>query len=243
MTTAVDPVAVAGLDVPFLRHQVDPARVRGAWRLGAAVVLEQEPHLPGADGSVVMALGPPADVAPLAAEVAGTIAAPWRVSVEEASLSSLPGAWQPASPARWHGMLTREPAASSYDEGVAVLEIDDAAAIDAVLDEAQPSAHARPGSPGIECWLGVHDGSGLVAAGALVRMPDGTGHLRAVSVLPSARGRGLGLALSAALTRRALAGSSGVATLGVYADNAVAIGMYERLGYEVVHRFASGPPA
>lgn len=237
--TAVDPVAVTAYDAPFLRHQVDPRRVLGAWRLGDAVVLEQEAHQPAARGRVATVLGPPDDVAVLAAAVAREVAVPWRLAVEEPSLASLPEAWRPASVDRWHWMLTR---VAPEAPQVAVVEVTDAAAIDAVLDEAQPSAHARPGSPGIECWLGVRDGSGLAAVGALVRMPDGTGHLRAVSVLPSARGRGLGRAVSAALTRRALAGASGVATLGVYVDNAVAIGLYRQLGYEVAHSFAAGCP-
>lgn len=241
MTLAVDPVAVTAYDAPFLRHQVDPRRVLGAWRLGGAVVLEQQPHQPGADGCVVTAIGPPEDVAELAVQVAPLVAAPWRVSVEEPALASLPEAWRPATVDRWHWMLARELPASS-DPGLGVVEVHEAAEIDAVLDDAQPTAHARPGSPGIECWLGVRDGGRLVAVGALVRMPDRTGHLRAVSVLSSARGRGLGRVVSAALTQRALTGGSGVATLGVYADNAVAIGLYRSLGYAVVHRFASGSP-
>ncbi len=47
--------------------------------------------------------------------------------------------------------------------------------------------------------------------------------------------------LSAALTLRALDGGSGVATLGVYADNLPAVAVYRRLGYDVLHTFASGP--
>ena len=99
----------------------------------------------------------------------------------------------------------------------------------------------HPGMPDIECWLGVRSEGRLVGVGAVARQADGTGHLRAVTVLPSLRGQGLGTGLSAALTARALAGRSGVATLGVYVDNDTAVALYRRLGYAVVHTFVSGP--
>ena len=79
----------------------------------------------------------------------------------------------------------------------------------------------------------------LVAAGALNRQHDGTGQLRGITVLPSEERRGLGRLVSTALTRRALAGASGTASLGVYTDNAPAIRLYERLGYRTVHTFRS----
>ena len=71
-------------------------------------------------------------------------------------------------------------------------------------------------------------------------MVDGTLHLRGVTVLPRARGRGLGRRVSAALTDHALTHGSGVATLGVYVDNAPALRIYRDLGYRVVHTFSSG---
>ena len=113
--------------------------------------------------------------------------------------------------------------------------------VDALLDEAAPDSHARPGTPGVEAWLGVRDDDGtLVGVGAVVRQPDGTGHLRAVTVLEHARGRGLGRELSTAMTRRAMRGP-GVASLGVYLDNEPALRIYRGLGYEVAHSFSSGP--
>jgi ribosomal protein S18 acetylase RimI-like enzyme len=79
----------------------------------------------------------------------------------------------------------------------------------------------------------------LTGVGAVERMHDGTGHLRGVTVRPAYEGRGLGRALSAALTRLAIV-PTGVATLGVYTDNARAIGLYTSLGYGVAHTFTSG---
>ena len=116
----------------------------------------------------------------------------------------------------------------------------DADEIDALLDvaprtrsPARDTAASRPG------WASAP--AGLVAVGALLRQPDGTGHLRAVTVLPECADVGSAAAVGAALTRARFDGGSGVATLGVYVDNAPAVAIYRRLGYEVAHTFASGP--
>jgi ribosomal protein S18 acetylase RimI-like enzyme len=223
---------------PFVRHQVDPAAVTSVWAADGAVVVEGGRPLPGRTGRVVWALGAEEPLRALAARVAGKIGAPDRVSVEAASLAALPVAWRQSTTKRWHWMLTRQ---QPGPVDLPVVEVTDHDEVDALLDEANPDAHARPGMPDIECWLGVRSGGRLLGVGAVSRQADGTGHLRAVTVLPSQRGQGLGTGLSAALTARALAGGSGVATLGVYVDNDAAVGLYRRLGYAVLHTFASGP--
>lgn len=223
---------------PFVRHQVDPEAVTSVWESRGAVVVEGGRRLPGRTGQYVFALGPEEPLRELAGRVAGRIELPSRVSVEAASLAALPAAWRQATTKRWHWMLTRT-APAPVD--LPVEEVEDPDEVDSLLDEANPDAHARPGMPDIECWLGVRSEGRLVGVGAVARQADGTGHLRAVTVLPSLRGQGLGTGLSAALTARALAGRSGVATLGVYVDNDTAVALYRRLGYAVVHTFASGP--
>ena len=59
------------------------------------------------------------------------------------------------------------------------------------------------------------------------RLPDLTG----ITVLARLRGPGLGLAVTAYLTRQAVA-EAGVCTLGMYSHNAVARGLYLALGYD-----------
>ena len=222
LTTATD---------PFVRHQLDPARTQRAWVHGEAVL---------AATTALVGLGPAADLDPLLAEAAPLAPARPRVMVEEASYAALPAAWRPRQPRTWHWMLTRRPAPPAPTDPV-VVEVDDPAEVDAVLDAGNPGSHARPDTPGIEAWLGIRDGEGcLLAVGALARQADGTGHLRGVTVRPGHTGRGLGRVLSAALTQRALAGRSRTATLGVYTDNAPALAVYARLGYRTLHTFASG---
>jgi predicted GNAT family acetyltransferase len=64
--------------------------------------------------------------------------------------------------------------------------------------------------------------------------------LASVATRSDHRGRGLGGAVTAWVTRRLLEEGSPRVTLGMYSDNEVARRVYLRLGYAVVHRFTSG---
>jgi GNAT superfamily N-acetyltransferase len=229
------------VDDPFVRHHMDPRHTRRAWALGRAVVVDGTRARPRdvVAGPVYTCLGPVDDLAELMGKVAASQPVPWRLSVETAAYDEVPAEWRQRTHHRWHWMTT----AVAPRTVPAAEVVEDAREIDAVLGLANPDSFARPGTDGVDAWLGVRapDDGRLLAVGAVLRMSDRTGHLRGVSVLPAERGRGLGTGLSAALTARALAGGSGVATLGVYTDNAAAMTIYERLGYAVAHTFASGP--
>jgi ribosomal protein S18 acetylase RimI-like enzyme len=178
--------------------------------------------------------------------LARTAPRPWRVSVEQPALP--PASWVLSSTHLWHWMATtgRVPTGSRWR--VETLDgVRDAVEIDELLDAANVDSLARPGQPGVEVWMGIREmarhASRLLAAGALQRMHDRTLHVRGVSVLPETRGAGAGRALSAALTNYALGHGSTLATLGVYADNRVAVRLYESMGYRTVHTFISGDVA
>jgi GNAT superfamily N-acetyltransferase len=230
--------ALTWVDDPFVRHQLDLSGVEAVWRHGDALVGRGGRPRHDATGPVFTAFGPADSLAPLMAEVAGEAAPAYRVTVVAHAAAHLPLKWRHRDPHRWHWMLTRSMPPGA---GLPVEEVDAPDEVEALLDVAQPDAHARPGTRGIESWLGIRERGELLAVGALLRQPDGTGHLRAVSVHPDHRGRGIGRGLSAALTRRALAGRSGVATLGVYTDHVPALATYTRLGYTTGHTFVSGP--
>lgn len=229
---------VATYDDPWVRHQTDPEAVVRAYVDGPAAVVSVRNRLPGGSGTMAVALGPTDALDRLFGEVAAIAPAPGRLILPSAALGVVPDAWRPDPVREWHWMLTTtvpdEPAE-------ALVEVTEAPDIDALLDAHQPDAHSRPGSPNVEVWLGIRDDGRLVAVGALRRHPDGTGNLGAITVDAEVRGGGLGTALSAGLTRRALDGPSATATLGVYTDNAPAIAIYRKLGYEVVHTFVAGP--
>jgi ribosomal protein S18 acetylase RimI-like enzyme len=225
---------------PFVRHQVDPDAAKRAWVNRRATVISGGRGRPRevVAGPVYTCIGPVEDLEPLMRHVAEIAEPAWRVTNVTEADAAVPPSWRRPRAHRWHWMLTRiEPPAALAEQVEAVADVEE---IDAVLDAANADSFARPGAPGIELWAGVRDAGRLVGVGALMRLPDGTGHLRGVGVLPSARGRGIGTAISAALTLRGFANGSDLCTLGVYTDNAAAIAMYERLGYSTVHTFTSG---
>jgi len=229
---------------PFVRHQMTTDSVRGIWRLGDAMVVDQhrDRHGRHVADPVLFCFGTAVELAPLLSEVSGTLPSlPSRLSIEEHAEPALPRRSQHAKASRWDAMWTdRAPEPVPGEDQVELVEDDDE--VNALLDRANPDTHGRPGDPGMRAWLGVREGAELVAVGALSTVVvTGIAHLRGVSTLPRLRGRGLGTAVSARLTRLGLDTVSPLVTLGVYTDNAAAISVYRRLGYHHDRSFVSGP--
>ena len=223
---------------PFVRHQLTTDSVRGIWRLGDSMVVDQSRDRYGrhVTDPVVFCFGTADELAPLLCEVSRTLPSlPSRLSIEAHAEPALPRRWQHAQASRWDAMWTdRQPEPVPGEDRVAVVSDDDE--VSALLDRANPNTHGRPGDPGMRAWVGV------VAVGALSTVVvTGIAHLRGVSTLPRLRGRGLGTAVSARLTRMGLDLVSPLVTLGVYTDNAAAISVYRRLGYHHDRSFVSGP--
>lgn len=123
-----------------------------------------------------------------------------------------------------------------------VIELDDVA--DAAEINAFSSRHNRriwspAGTGRVARWCGLRDHAGVLAAvGGAEREASGAPHLVGIVTDTALRGRGLGTAVSAALTRWAVA-ETGVATLGMYSDNVGARRVYERLGYRTARAWHS----
>jgi ribosomal protein S18 acetylase RimI-like enzyme len=110
----------------------------------------------------------------------------------------------------------------------------------ALLAEANPDADALPGDGRVVRWLGIPGGDGaLLACAADTSAVAGVGHLSSIAVHPSARGRGLGRAVTAGVVRLMAEEGCDVVTLGVYAVNAPGTALYDALGAGR-HRFTSG---
>ncbi|MBC7291242.1 MAG: GNAT family N-acetyltransferase, partial [Actinotalea sp.] len=151
----------------------------------------------------------------------------------------------------WDWLLTEAPPAPVAGED-AVVRLDPRAEGGAVADclaEANPGTTADPTGPHEAAWVGVRDDDGrlLGVFGAQVRGgADDTGfswHLHGLGVRPAARGRGLGAALTAVLTRAGFAAGAQWVSLGMYADNDAARRIYHRLGYVTLAEFSSYGPA
>jgi GNAT superfamily N-acetyltransferase len=138
----------------------------------------------------------------------------------------------------WEWMWTATAPPAHPD--VVVLGPGDHDAIAVLLAAASPRHSARIGGDDVVRWAGVRDAAGrLVACAAHTEHVPGVPHLASVATHPSVRGRGLGAAVTGALTRWALEAGAPVVTLGMYSDNAVARRMYARLGFRCTHRWSS----
>lgn len=196
--------------------------------------------------SYLSALGEPAAVAGLVGELLPELPARQRVTLPRGTAALLP-AWVGLSrgAADWDFRWLPEPPPPQPGEDLVVDDVDDAA-VGGLLSEASPRASALPGDAKVRRWWGVPDGRNgragrLLACAADTSAATGVGHLSSITVHPSVRGQGLGKAVTAALTRRLFEDGCDVVTLGTYADNTPARGLYDALGFRDEHRFTSGP--
>lgn len=107
----------------------------------------------------------------------------------------------------------------------------DAPAMLELVAAAQPGPFG-PRTPELGRYLGIREGGRLVAmAGERLRVP-GHVELSAICVHPDARGKGHGAALTRSLMRHAFACGERP-FLHVRPDNAAALALYRRLGFEI----------
>ena len=139
----------------------------------------------------------------------------------------------------WEWMWTTTAPPPAPGESILIdLGADDLPQVQRLLEVGNPTTHARPGQHGDQRWVGVrHDGQ-VVGCAVMERTGAGRPHLAGITVHPSRRGLGLGLAMTAHLTRVAV-GADGVCTLGMYASNDVARRLYHGLGYVTAHAWCS----
>ncbi|SCG60605.1 FR47-like protein [Micromonospora echinaurantiaca] len=223
-----DAILAAAGHHPYARHALwRGGRPRGWQRDGALVWL-----LPADHGPAGGALG----AATAAVEVAARLAAAGALT---------PGQWlhlPRLAPAALDGRLavdrqdewdfqwtTSAPPPQPDEERVVRLTEADHPALAELIDRAFPSTTSRPGDPRVVDWYGIRDGDRLVACGA-DRSRGDIGFLAGLTVAPDRRGRGLGAALTAGMTRALFADHDTVA-LGVYTANVGAVRLYRRLGF------------
>ncbi|WP_392541882.1 GNAT family N-acetyltransferase [Oryzobacter telluris] len=115
-----------------------------------------------------------------------------------------------------------------------VVELDPTARdeAEAFLAHHSPTTHGQPFARPGQRWVAVRDpGDGaLVAVGGCEPSQAGTPTLAGIAVAGHRRGEGWGAAVTARLTRDAVA-TTGACALGMFADNDVARRLYLRLGF------------
>lgn len=123
-----------------------------------------------------------------------------------------------------------------------LVQLDDGADATEIAEfsaEHSPTAEGEPGTGLTDLWLGIRDAhGGMIAVGAMQRLPSSVPYLAGIVTHTAHRGRGLGAAVTAGLTRAGLA-DSGVCALSMYSDNPIARRTYEKLGYRTAWAWAS----
>lgn len=220
---------------PFLRWEVDPAEPLQAWAdddRGTIGLIRRSHRW----GNSLVVLGEVAAARRTAADL---------LSVLDVRGLTLPraGDEDPSSPGCWDWMWTTTAPPSQPGEE-ALVRLDDPDEVAALLAEASPRHSRGPYDPSSWGWFGLRDPDGsLIACGTVELIGPDIPHLASIATRPDRRGRGLGATVTAGLTRRALAEGSPAVTLGVYADNAVARRLYQRLGFRLEWQFSSGDAA
>lgn len=213
-----------------------------AWRCGRAVLATRRTTW---RGTGVLVLGPPDDVAALAAHVVEdgplTRTGARSATVERSSFAAF-AQHVPLDETGgdWEWMCTfASPARAAAEDRLEPLSRDDETEIRALLVLANSRTEARPFETADQTWVGARDRHGaLVACGVRGPGPTGIPALAGITVAPTHRRTGLGVAVTARLTRDAVA-ETGACVLGMYSDNDVARRVYLGLGYGHVHAFRS----
>lgn len=225
---------------PFIRYDIPEPLEHPAWALREAVALPRQTHTRRLG---LLVLGPPFD----AGELVGAMAAEGLhppdltgVTVQRGSLEAVAARLPVADGNEWEWMCAATaPPRTAAEDVVVPLSEEDLADVSALLAKANPRTDARPFEYPGQVWVGVRDHAGrLLACG--VRETNNAGYpiLLGITVSPDHRGTGLGLAVTAHLTRAAVL-EAGVCTLGMYSDNDVARSVYHGLGYSGDHRWSS----
>ncbi|MGI5228310.1 GNAT family N-acetyltransferase [Actinoallomurus sp. CA-142502] len=204
-----------------------------AWRSGDGRAVAFTGY--DAEGRVrsLVGLGPRDETAELVSAVHGELPEDVRVIVPRGTPLEL------TQPSDWNfraafGAPPPQPAEA------AVAWCDDEDAVRDLLTLVSPGTSAWPGDPKVRRWAGIRRDGRLLACLADTSAADGVGHVSAIAVHTEARGRGLGPSITAWAMRRFFAEARDVVTLGVYADNAVGLRMYDRLGFTVDRALTTG---
>lgn len=229
---------------PFTRTDLSPGLIPPGLHLtGTRAVAWAQPWSDGRLGVVL--LGDRADVADLVAADATHVwlgsQAPDHVTCPVEAYDVVQSALGLRGGNAWDRMWTTTPPPVLRAEADVRWHDGDDDELTAFVRAHNPRPHALPGQHPGQRWAVVREGDHLVACGCTEPGNTEAPLIAGVVVDEAQRGRGLGAAVTAYLTREALT-RAGACTLGVFPDNDHARGLYERLGYRIGLRARTGFP-
>ncbi|HEX8003976.1 MAG TPA: GNAT family N-acetyltransferase [Mycobacteriales bacterium] len=237
-TAGTAPVAAPAALLAALPGDLLLAQLAAVWRDGlswsardGAVALQ---HLFG-DEPEWCVVGDPGGAYHLACDLAGELPAARDVSVPRVTGTRLLAeGWTERE--GWAFRATRVPPGLPV-EGVAWLPPEADGEVRELLAVAFPDASLPVGHPNVRRWAGLRRDGRLVAVAADATVAEGLGFLASIATAPDVRGTGAGAAVTAWATAE-LVREHGACGLWHMAGNAVASGLYARLGYSDDHRMA-----
>lgn len=260
LSTRSDVVAAAGDDI-YVRSSLPLADNITAWRSNGGVAWFSRARWRAGAGWLTVVGDPKVVPALVDAGVSASPGLVTGVTVPTSALPLLPPPLRPVAYNLWDWFWTAVPPPDQPGESsVGWAAPGEEPAIEALLHSDSPRHSARPGEPEALRWCVVRNSdlgdpvdsahsagvasTRLVACAAHIEYVPGVPHLASIVTRREHRGRGLGAAISAWLTRQILAEGAPLVTLGMYADNGTARRLYHRLGYTDSQHFASGrlPP-
>jgi GNAT superfamily N-acetyltransferase len=228
----------------YLRIQTDGRDLAAGTVRGGCVGFTTRHWTLDTDWSTVLGTHPDAIASIAAGLIATSEAAGHRTSgltisrVGVAAVSARTG-WLPQGD--WDWWLTHAAPGEVPGEELVVHLAPDDPRLNPLLSVWSPRRSVEVGDQLIDRWLGIVVEGRLVAAAADTRRDAGVPHLAGVVTDGRHRGRGYATAICARLTRDAILEGQSLVTLSTYTDNEAARKVYQRLGFQVAHQFASGP--
>ena len=224
---------------PFVRYDLPDPLEHPAWSLGDAVAVPRRTHTRRLG---LLVVGPAEDAGTLVGRlVAGDLLPELAgFTVARHAFAAVAAHLPPGEGNEWEWLYAASaPPVVAAESRLVPLSRNDVDDIRSLLELANPGTDARPFEFPDQQWVGARDEAGvLVTCG--VREPNLTGWpiLSGITVHPAHRGTGLGLAVTAYLTRAAVR-DTGACTLGLYSHNDVARRVYHGLGYGGDHLWTS----
>jgi ribosomal protein S18 acetylase RimI-like enzyme len=240
-----DLLAAAGPALTMVRLEAGPSLFQASWAAAGGIAFTlPDPDLPPT-GPRLWLTGAGADEGAVTACVRAALDECGDEIVGMTAPRSVPlEPWQAGPGTAWDLMVcdAPPPAQRAESDVVDLAEPDAVQEIQQFLDRVNAHHSVRADDPTATLWAGVRDeASGvLLAVGALTRRPSGVGYLASIATDQLARGRGLGSAVTARLTRQAFALGDPVCTLAHYHPNDAARSIYLALGYRTTDQLHSG---